>query len=314
MKKYRMSGISFWLFVILFCYLNIAKAQQPNYPRDPESAQLVYSDLENFVEGYVQLNSGIDTLKILNTYYFEKASVGLREFIKRHGLTPELLRDAIRKNASKYDKISNFVNNMNNFMPKFTEIMKNYNVVIPSAMYAPTYLLVGANRGIAQASQFGQLVTITRVIENHEKLIKLIVHELSHFQQAMTVGGEKYISLYATPNNMLGLCLREGGAEFITYLVLQEITQVEALTYIVNNETKLKLKFKEDLKVQDTSFWLWESINQNEYPKLMGYAMGYKICKSYYDAASNKPKALNEILGIIQPEAFLKMSGYLSSE
>ncbi len=308
-----MWGNTSWLIVFTFCYINIANAQQPNYPRVPEEAKLVYSDLENFVEAYVQLNSGVDTLKILNTFYFGKASPGLQEYIGRHGLTPELMRDAIRKNSDKYDKISIFVNNLNDFIPRFKNTLKKYNKIIPGTMYAPTYLLVGANRGIAQASRFGQLVTITRVLENQEKLIKLIVHELSHFQQAMAIGGEKYISLYASPNNMLGICLREGGAEFITYLVLQETTQEDALSYFANNETELKLKFIKDLKVQDKSFWLWESINQKEYPKLLGYVMGYKICKSYYDKAGDKLKALNEILALAQPDTFLEMSGYLPS-
>lgn len=144
-----------WLIVFMFGYINISIAQQPNYPRVPDEAKLVSIDLENFVEAYDQLDSDVDTLKILNTFYFGKASLGLKEYIGRHGLTPELMRDAIRKNSDKYDKISNFVNNLNDFIPTFKNTLKKYNEVFPEAMYPPTYLLVGANRGIAQASQFG---------------------------------------------------------------------------------------------------------------------------------------------------------------
>ena len=79
---------------------------------------------------------------------------------------------------------------------------------------------MGANIGIAQASQYGQLVTIMRVLDNEEKLLKVIVHELAHFQQAKAIGGQQYVSLYSQPDNMLGICLREGGAEFITNQVL----------------------------------------------------------------------------------------------
>ena len=313
MRKNIKSGTFFWLIVFMVSVINSVFAQRPDYPSVPEEAKLVYSDLENFVDTYSKLKPGVDTLEVLNTFYFEKASIGLQEYIGRHQLTPELMREAISKNAPKYDKISNFVNNLNEFKLKFTLSLKKYNEVIPNVMYAPTYLLVGANRGIAQASKIGQLVTVTRVLEDQEKLIKLIVHELSHFQQAMTIGGEKYIGLYSTPNNMLGLCLREGAAEFMTYLVLQDITQKNALSYLKNKEDELKLKFIKDLKVQDKSFWLWESINQKEYPILLGYAMGYKICKSYYENESDKTKALKEILGITEPDIFLEMSGYLQN-
>ncbi len=312
MKNYKLLTISLWMIAFMFCISNSVFAQ-PNYPRVSNKAELIYNDVENFVEAYSNLRAGVDTLKILNTYYFDKASIGLQEYIKRHSLSPELLRDAIQISPERYQKISDFVNNLDDFKPLFSSTLKEFGKVIPYAMYPPTYLLVGANRGIAQASRYGQLVTITRVLDDREKFIKLIVHELSHFQQAMSMGPQNYGALYSTPNNMLGLCLREGGAEFITYLVLGKITQEKALAYLIDNEMELKLKFQNDLKAQDSSYWLWESINQSEYPKLMGYAMGYQICSTYYNSANDKQKALKDILGITQSDTFLEMSGYFKN-
>ena len=190
--------------------------------------------------------------------------------------------------------------------------MMAFGQVVPNAMYAPTYLLVGANRGIGQASLPGQLITVTRVADNKEKLKKLMVHELSHFQQAMAMGGQKYAALYAAPDNMLGLCLREGGAEFVTSLVLNDITQSKALAYIEQDESKLKDRFKADLEAQDKEFWLWDSLNQDSHPKLLGYAMGYKICDSYYDQASDKKEALQQILRMDDAETFVASSGYFN--
>ncbi len=307
MKNFKLLSISLWVFI----FTNSIFAQ-PNYPRESKKAELVYTDLENFAEAFSFLKEDVDTLKILNTYYFDKASVGLQEYIRKHNLTPELLKGAIQKSPDRYKKIPNFINTLEDFKPTYNKTLGEFNKVLPQAMFPPTYLLVGANRGIAQASRYGQLITITRVLDNREKFIKLIVHELSHFQQAMTMGPQKYGALYSTPDNMLGLCLREGGAEFITYLVLNKITQTDALDYITNNEAELKLKFREDLKNQDTSFWLWESIDQDEYPQLLGYAMGYQVCSTYYNSAIDKQKAINEILGITQPDTFLELSGYFT--
>lgn len=177
-------------------------------------------------------------------------------------------------------------------------------------MYPPTYLLVGANRGIGQASKVGQLITITRVVDNDEKLKKLIVHELAHFQQAMTMGIQAYGALYSKEDNMLGLCLREGGAEFITFLVLQEITQTKGLAHLQNNESDLKARFLKDLAQQDARFWLWDSIDDPDTPQLLGYVMGYKICDAYYQSASNKENALKAILATTEPEAFFEGSHY----
>tara|TARA_R110002051_G_scaffold313163_1_gene388978 strand:- start:9114 stop:10046 length:933 start_codon:yes stop_codon:yes gene_type:complete len=302
--------ISLTIFTVLFKVATSITYAQPSYPTNPENAQLVYTDVENFVEAFEQLKTTTDTLAVLNKYYFDPGTAGLKEYIIKHALTPGMLKNAIAKNPDRYAKIEGFLANKAVFGTEFNEVMQNFGQILPNAMYPPTYLLVGANRGIAQASKVGQLVTVTRVVDNGEKLKKLIVHELAHFQQALSMGIEKYGSLYTQKNNMLALCLREGGAEFVTSLVLNQITQTKSLGYLTNNESELKLRFIRDLAAQDTKFWLWESIDDPSAPKLMGYVMGYKICEAYYKKATNEQKALEMILIMPDPESFLKISGY----
>jgi regulator of replication initiation timing len=299
--------------IILIFGVVIQITAQPNYPKDPEQANLVYSDLENFREAFIRLKPEVDTIQILKTYYFEKASMGLEEFIIKHKLSPEILKEAIQKSPLRYHKISSFIDSIDSFKPKYKQTMLKYKKVIPEAMFPPTYLIVGANRGIAQGSKFGQLVTITRLLDNEALLLKFIVHELSHFQQAMTMGIKTYTDLYGASNNLLGLCLREGGAEFITSLVLGEITKNKALQYLNKNEKELIEKFKADLLTQNQNFWLWESINQKDYPILLGYAMGYKICKSFYEKSKDKNSALHAVLIMKDPDDFLSESSYLSN-
>ena len=45
-------------------------------------------------------------------------------------------------------------------------------------------------------------------------------------------------------------------------------------------------------------------------PADLGYWMGYKISKAYYDRASDKRGAVKEILLFKDPKAFLEASGY----
>jgi hypothetical protein len=283
---------------------------QPNYPTAPQNAEVIFADLGNFVEAYRELDSNPDTLAVLQKMYFDRGSEGLKEFISRHQLTPQLLRDAITANPDRYALLPDFLSNISDLQTRYQELMTDFGAVLPNAMYPPTYLLVGANRGIGQASPLGQLITITRVSDKPEKLNKLIVHELSHFQQVMAMGVQKYTGLYSAPDNMLGICLREGGAEFVTSMVLGDITQAAALNYIEKDEAHLKEQFLEDLKTQNPDFWLWASLEQEVYPKLLGYAMGYKICESYYNIADDKNGALQEILRMDNDHAFLAASSY----
>lgn len=137
-----------------------------------------------------------------------------------------------------------------------------------------------------------------------------MVHELAHFQQAMAMGGQKYAALYATPHNMLGMCLREGGAEFVTAQVLGNITQIVALEYLEKNESRLKEQFLNDSKAQNKGFWFWPSLEHKTYTKLLGYAIGYKICRQYYEEAPDKTVALMDILKMEGADTFLKSSHY----
>lgn len=302
--------LPFLVWVCVISMVTFSVGAQPNYPTDPNQAQLISVDLEHFVEAMKAFSSDKDSIQVLNKYYFDKASAGLTEYIGRHQLTPELLLEAINTHPEIYSQIESYIDTLPALQKAYQKHLGKFQEVLPKAMYAPTYLLVGAHRGIAQASLYGQLVTITRTLDDPDKLMKLIIHELSHFQQAMTMGGEKYVNLYREPNNMLGLCLREGGAEFITSLVLNDITQTKSLKYLEENEVELRKKFQADLSNQDTSFWLWESINQKEYPILMGYAMGYKICESLYAIHANKEQALQKILLMNNPSEFLEESRY----
>jgi hypothetical protein len=298
------------LLVLIIFLLNLQAVAQPNYPREPKEAALIYSDLLHFMDAYKALETNNDTIQVLQTLYFEKGSKGLKEFINRHQLTAERLKDAMQAHPERYALIPDFLGNITEIEALYADLMKKYHQVLPNTVFAPTYLLVGANRGIGQASQVGQLITITRVVDDRNKMQKLMTHELTHFQQVMAMGGQKYISLYTAPNNMLGMCLREGGAEFFTSLVLGDITQDKALEYIEKNKTELKKQFLTDLETQNQEFWLWASIDQNSYPKLLGYAMGYEICKEFYENSDDKNTALQDILKMEDAEGFLKSSGY----
>lgn len=301
-----------YLLLPLITLLTTPSYSQPDYPTDPAKAAIHFSDIEHFAEAWDILKHRTDTLQVLKESYFDRATPGLKEFINRHQLTPELLKDAISEHPERYALVVGFLTQKEEITQAYKDLMHLYKETLPNTIFAPTWLLVGANRGIGQASIQGQLITLTKVVDSREILQKLIVHELSHFQQVLTMGKQKYISLYSQKNNMLELCLREGGAEFITSLVVGDITQTKALKFIESNENEWKRKFLADIETQNKERWLWDSISQKDTPGLMGYAMGYMICKDYYDRADNKSEALEAILLMENSHAFLSSSGFIT--
>jgi len=181
-------------------------------------------------------------------------------------------------------------------------------------MFPPTDLLVADYKGTAQASKFGQLVSIEKVYtENFEKLKNTIVHELTHFQQAMTMGIQKYQGMYSEPNNMLDIILREGGADFVTHrLVRKTEDQASKLKNYEKNETELWTKFNNDLKTQSLDYWVNVTYDDDNggNPVQVGYGLGYKIVASYYDQAVDKKQGLIDILMMNDAQDFLLKSNY----
>ncbi len=300
---------------ILLCAMIVAMplasaTAQPQYPKAAADAHLVFDDLAHFIEAFDALEHASDSVAVIDGLYIERGSPGLKEYQSRHGLTAQMIVDAIATDPESYRALRDFHAGRDGFARRFGTVMHRFATVIGSPVYPPTYLLVGANRGIAQASATGQLVTIERSLPDQAKLMKFIVHELAHFQQVMAMGFEAYGGLFSQEDNMLGLCLREGVAEFVTHRVLGEITQTAALSYLVDNEQAMWRQYQYDLQTQDASLWLWDTVGRKDVPQLLGYAIGFRIVASYYDNAADKESAMRSILGLTEAEAFLEMSGY----
>jgi hypothetical protein len=287
---------------------------QPSFPTNPADAQLVWSDVERFVAAQSAMTPGADVAAVLQANYLDSGSPGLAEFLTRHPMSAAQLAAALEKHSEVYAQIPQWLETTESFRAGYATWLTKYQAVIPDAMFPPTFLLIGDYKGIAQASRVGQLITITRALDRPDTLFNIILHELTHFQQARKMGFQKYVGVYAQKDNMLALILREGGAEFVTHLVTGRISQTKGLAYMEAHEAELKQRLRDDLARQDAKFWLWETLDrdeQNEIPSLLGYVMGFKICQAYYNAASDKSAALDAILRMEDPDAFLAQSGYL---
>jgi hypothetical protein len=305
--------MTFKFFFTLICFgiLGFKAIGQPAYPLKPADASIVSTDIANFIEAYKLLNPESDSLAILQVNYFDKGSPGLKEYCNRHGLTPENLSSAIRNAPEAYSEIPEFFDSLSEFNDKVLKEFVKFGQKIPDAMYPPTYLLIGANKGIAQASPQGQLITVVRGLKRPDRLINVIIHELAHFQQARSLGFQAYVGIYSKPNNMLDLILREGGAQFINYYLIRDnAEEYSQLKFFEDDEKALRDKFEKDLNKQDSSYWLWESLDQKDHPIFLGYAVGYKIINAYYENAEDKDDAIQDILAITNPKEFLANSGY----
>ncbi len=138
----------------------------------------------------------------------------------------------------------------------------------------------------------------------------LVAHELVHTQQhypllgAMT-GGPRFLR-----GTVLRHSIKEGSADFIAELVTGRPVRNE---YAEAHAQEIHDAFLRDASSKEFADWLYNGGNPNRpegLPPDLGYWVGYQITKSYYERASDKQAALDEILSIRDFEEFFDESGW----
>ncbi|NIM52745.1 MAG: hypothetical protein GTN78_05445 [Gemmatimonadales bacterium] len=287
---------------------------------DPAKATIVYDDVRNLAHALDLLKGGGDTVATLQAEYFARATPGLRELIKDYDLTAESLTQAIQQRPREFGSLVDVPEWLAAQESTFRNAFAQLQQLIPNAVFPPTYFVVGAWVGASEATEQGQVISV----ERHGQMISAgrpdaadhlahtIVHELVHVQQALTQGLETYQSLYGDgPNrSLLALAIREGSADFLADLASGGHTHERAQAYCVQHEPELWERFRAEMAQREPGSWMWAEPRYPEEPRDLGYAMGFRIVKAYYEQAPDKKGAVRDILSVTDYPVFLELSGY----
>jgi hypothetical protein len=324
---------------ILFCSLLLLfsslRAQKLKIT-DTTMSRIITTDIDNFWFMYERLKtakSEKDTLKILKEYYLDKASLGLKEYLEevevkqnRKSIEAEylkMLRQYPKYLASMKQPTKEINHNKQSIYQALSQLKKLY----PECEIAETYLGIGFTNTTGTRLKSGKLyigaevtvtsekVNTTEFVSNKwliedalpaNRVYEVVIHENLHAQQPLLNQG---------CCSLLCQALLEGAA----VLVVELLTNGEGLigpagvakdVYEIgeSREKEVWIDFKNDMAKDDKSQWF---LNDNgKYPFSMGYYVGYKICKSYYDNATDKKSALKHIIEMTNCESFLKESKY----
>jgi hypothetical protein len=300
-----------WVLVTSLGVSHVNAQITTNVATDPAEAKMVYDDVRNFVRAMERLAAGGDSMAILQEEYFDRASPGLLHYMDDYDLTSEELLRAVRRWPRQYAKLRNLPERLVVQEDTFREAYARLKHLIPYTVYPPTYFVIGANLGASAASEQGQLISVERPYETERK-VTVLVHELVHIQQALAQGIDQYQSLYGDgpERNLLALSIREGTADFITYLAVGRHAHEAAYDYIVGHEEEIWKRFQGEMHNREPGEWMWTDPSNPEEPRDLGYAMGVLIVRSYYRHAPDKELAVREILSVTDYEDFLERSRY----
>jgi uncharacterized protein YjaZ len=106
------------------------------------------------------------------------------------------------------------------------------------------------------------------------------------------------------------LSLVEGAAEFTAELISGDVGSYQLKSWTKGREAQIEAAFVEDEDKTDLSNWLYNGPGTPEHPGDLGYWVGYRIVRAYYQNAADKHQALRDIFGMRDPKAFLARSGW----
>lgn len=214
----------------------------------------------------------------------------------------------------------------------------------PDAVFPPVYFLVGRLTSggttgpsgiLLGAEMHGADATTPRdeltawqrgAVGDARGVPHLVAHELMHVEQQAArrqaaVGADARAGA-ADRRTLLAQVLDEGCADFLADLVTDgagAARSAGAVTasdgagtraYGLAHERELWREFRPVMLRRDVPGWLYEGDAAKGRPADLGYFVGARICRAYYDRAADKRRAVRDILVMADPKAFAEASGY----
>lgn len=279
---------------------------QNTLSENPDSVVFHTEDISLFWKVFDATSPKFDA-KAFQKDYLDTGSPGLKGFIRMRIESGSNLSKTIKKDPSYYQQIRESSLSINSRKEKMHEYFSALKKIYPQAVFPDVYFVIGVrNSGgttfsgglIIGAEMFGKATATFNPEVDIDVVEFVVVHELIHYQQK-----------YVASNTLLAQSIREGAADFICELVAGTHSNTAIHEYGNRHAAELWNEFSQKMDGTDWGFWLYSSKDKSK-PKDLGYWMGYKISKAYYDKMDSKTQAVYDILNIRDFKEFLKQSGY----
>jgi Predicted Zn-dependent protease (DUF2268) len=256
--------------------------------------------------------SGHPTADQLQHDYLDPGSDGLHNLAKVRNVTGTRIAAAMAQHPEIYSGAKQCLVVLPRVRERVKIALRELGRLYPEARFPPVTIAVGRGKPVGVGSpvtglQIGleALCAVKWMDPNIEdRFVRIIAHEYIHVQQAAALNDNEHPTL-------LERSLIEGAAEFGAELLTGqpgEVTSSQMKLSTQGHEKEIETAFLADEDNTDLSKWL----DNSSYDKQgdLGYWVGYRIAKSYYQHDSDKRRALREIIEMTDPKAFLAKSGW----
>jgi hypothetical protein len=301
---------------------------------DPDAAKLETSDIDDFWRAYdaamTSLRHSADpkskeateaAAAAFGSLYIDPASAALQTYFL---VKVDALEDFVRVTRSYprfFDSIRPNTLRVRALEPEFRVLFRKMRDAVPDAVFPDVTFVMGSMSSGGTSVSGGLVIGMDlnaraddtvlselspgarQMVENtFVQLPHILTHELAHAQQHGRA-----------ESSLLAQILKEGGADFVALLVSGGTANPALDAYGPPHEAALWQEFQPVMKSTDPkvrSRWLYGTRGDPLRPADLGYFVGLRICKAFYDRAVDKRSAIHALLNIDDEYAFLAASGY----
>jgi hypothetical protein len=265
-------------------------------------------DVDRFYKVY-DAAGGHPTADQLQHDYLDSGSDGLHQFAKMRNITGSRIAEILAKRPQIYANTKHCTAVLSHVRERLQAVLGKLSTLYPEAKFPPVTIAVGRGKPVGVGSpatgvQIGlEALCATDWLNPNveDRFVRVITHEYVHVQQVPALVDDEH------PTVLEG-SLVEGAADFIAELISGGVAYAYFPGLTKGREKEIETAFVADVDKKDLSKWLYNSTPEK--PADLGYWVGYRIVKSYYQRASDKRQAIREILQMTDPKAFLAKSGW----
>lgn len=286
------------VLLIIFFEVICQSFAQRRFPTNPDSALFRTTDINNFWKAFEDFKKD-STINTFGTNYIDRGSEGVKGFIANRIQSSENLFATVKRRRADYEKVKENTLQIKRREKQCRSTFYALKYWYPAAQFPPVYFVIGAFNSGGTFNRNGLFIG-AEMQTDINNIPYIVAHELIHFQQTNK------------PENatLLQQSIIEGSADFLGELISGDNTIKPAYDYGNRDEQRLYKEFLSRMDSTNYTDWLYGVSGKDSRPNDLGYWIGYKITDQYFRNASDKRRAIREILNIKDYKDFLKKSKY----
>ncbi len=272
---------------------------------DPLDAAIETTDAGAFFRIYDAANGRPNAADLQP--YIRNGSPGVQGFLEHRIVSAQNLAAVVAAQPQTYVDARACARQLGTVRERVRAAFLALEALYPEATYPQTYILIGAGNSGGTANENALMIGLEVVCRAEApdpaaldaRLAHLIAHEMVHSLQRGFTG-----------ETVLSQSLNEGAADFLAELISGRVANIHLADWTAGREAEIEQTFARDLNSHDLSNWLYNGVGTRDAPGDLGYWVGYRIVRRYYENQPDKRQAIRNVLLGTDARAFLNASSW----